>query len=590
MLTADTAVNQEILLDADTAHHAGQLDRPSKAHPDDPNEPYFGGPHPRQGLWAIRGPRRFDNEEEHIEETQVVQATWQESGTDLAALRGDPPEIVVQRFEKPRALGIDRKTMTSDWVAVQNDAENTLYATPLLRLGYGAVDGEDEAHVVLQRFLLTTGTNAGWTGFESGGASLDSTSNEPGGAGARLDAGHIDVGAAVPSEMVEPREIWEEHASRLGSDRLRKMSLAVPPGMETEALLRGIMAPRGWGWSLAGGRYGLLDYSASTSPEGAVVLDWSVKATEAKGTSLIGHLTKQSTRAFQPKDEYILEYAWNPLDDEFRLQAKMRSPDRGAAYRPKPIEETGEGSRRHSVSTHTIKAYGMQKPDGWEQRMAKIANWADRGQFWLKGYKATRDVGFDLWPGSRVLLSDPRAVGPTGEYGVIGARGIVTDVRFVKGGREVVLDILVDATPFSSVRYCAPSARGRGYDPTTQRLYVYDDWLGAGGMPDSTGFVEPSWSNLGGLAQIQVHQFDGHKWTLTAWGVVAAMNNDPGDCYLVIAGAGLTGKYRRDDDAVVTMRPMSQQDAPWVQAFFVPICDDQGEWNNPPEKGPKWAA
>ena len=46
------------------------------------------------------------------------------------------------------------------------------------------------------------------------------------------------------------------------------------------------------------------------------------------------------------------------------------------------------------------------------------------------------------------------------------------------------------------------------------------------------------------------------------------------------AGAGLTGRYRRDDEAVIILQPYPDQDGAWVRALFAPVSAQDGTWSD----------
>lgn len=597
VMVIEPGSGQTLNLGDDIVHHSGQHDRPPLGDPDDPTQPYpLGSGVNRHGYWLFWGPRVFEGAGsgggpgEEFEEFQIGEASWREPAQDLAQVAGDPPQIVIQRWLYPRRYGIDRPRMTTAWMALQND-EKTIYARPLLRLGYTPHDADpadgDQAHLVIQRLLYTTGQTAGWSGYESGAPTLAATGNEPAGVpvGLRLDGEHEDLGCAVPASMIEPPAAWTARAEALPGEALKRVSLAITPGMETESLLRGMMVPRGWGWSLAGGVYGLLDITATLSPVDAIVLTYGQKRTGA--TNLREHAAAtQRGRAFAPKDRYKLRYDWNPADGSFGRELAQRSPDRGARYRPYPGDDRSQ-SRVQSGSEHVADAHGSRNAGGWVERMADVARWYDRGQFWIDDYPLQRRPGQDLWPGTIVVMTEPRAANPSGTYGIVGAVGIVTRIRVGAGGKTFTAKILVDAASTTRLRFNAPSARARGYNPATREILVEDDWLGVGGdHSDAEHFAEPSWSQLGGDAVVQVRQWSGAGWRVTCSGTVQAVVTTPGSSRIVIAAPGLSGTYYRDDDAIVTLHP--EQEAPWVLAFFSPICDEDGTWGPDDAPGYPW--
>lgn len=576
VLDSDTSAGIVVELgNGDIVHHTGQIDRPVASDPDDPTSGYDldGNPVDTHGYWIFYGRRRFAGTDEVFDEVQIAEASWRARPLHQHQLAGDPPAIVVTRWLDPRDFGFEHKALSSPWVALANaPGEESILARPLLRLGYRQHGFADDPAIVMLRLVLTTGQSTGWTSFENDPAtSLPATANEPVLVpSVRLDGEVADLGLSIPASMVRNPLEWGNLSANL-PDGLRRMSLGVLPGMAGEDLFRGLMHVNGWGWTLRGGQYGVFDPTAAVYPEvGDPVLDLSAKATSGRDISL--HKILQDARVLAPVDRFILEYDWEPAADQPTREESHRSTDRGVRYR----HQTGG-----SQSEYRVLAHGKRNIGGWRQRTDQVARWWEQRHTMLRRYPVRRRVGQDLWVGQKVILTEPRALSSDGTYGLLAAVGIVTKVSIDEGAAATepthFLDILVNASSAAGIRFNAPSARGRGFDVATGRLYCFNDWAGVGnGYLDVAHFVEPGWSNLGGLFRIRVVQWNGSSWSETMTARVTGANAVADDCYLEVDD--VVGTYRRDDDALVIGRAMDDQDGAWPQAFFSPICAPNGTW------------
>jgi hypothetical protein len=121
-----------------TIAHRGQLDRPPASDPNNPSSPYAlsGGNVDRQGLVLFYGKRRFENEEDTVDEYQVGRCSWRNAaGQQDGLINGDI--IVVNEWLEPARFGFNRPKLESDWVARVNASDdNIIHAAAILDLGY----------------------------------------------------------------------------------------------------------------------------------------------------------------------------------------------------------------------------------------------------------------------------------------------------------------------------------------------------------------------------------------------------------------------------------------------------------------------
>ena len=247
----------------------------------------------------------------------------------------------------------------------------------------------------------------------------------------------------------------------------------------------------------------------------------------------------------------------------------MESVDNGRWYRHRH-QRLAITSRSMPNNSHWVDAFGTL----WN----KIFDFRQKRHFSVQ-YNFRHSVGNKLWPGTKVLLTDSRLVSQAGVYGVVAFTGVVTDVTRVPKGKGAgdsaysTARIFVHAENSTRVLY-SPVARAKGYDSENNRILIYDDYLETG-ENDADLFSEPSWSSLGGDANISIYQWDRRSWTLRGHSIVSSVNAEVGDSYLQLDDAlGFT--YYRDQDTLIVFRSYSGQDAAWVLGLFSPTADEDG--------------
>jgi hypothetical protein len=331
---------------------------------------------------------------------------------------------------------------------------------------------------------------------------------------------------------------------------------------------------------LAGGVYRPFVYDQLVDSTETIVLDMSTKRADTQRDK-IQHRVSQVLNALAPKDEYALSYDQDPLTKANQHALSIPSPDPGRPYRA-TREDRGKsaGGRVHSATAASFDAPFQRIPGDWYVRARELALWTSLGHFWVHGYPLMPQDGEPIWPGQRVTLTDPALYDPiNARYGVVAAQGIVTKVMARAGGRSLTCDILVDGRSLVQGRYHSPMAQARGFDTVTGRLYVDDDCMENGtGILDCEAFVEPPGINLGGDALVQVFQYDGDQWTITLTGTVLDVDDTPGSSSIRLVDTA--GTYRRDDEAIVTMQPMTAQDAAWVLTLLAPVSAQAGTWTS----------
>lgn len=583
-LLADLSAGpQEIYLPLHGIYHRGQLDRPVAADPDDSTSPLAitdVGDADAQGLWVFFGPRvDAAAPETVVEYVQVARCSWvREGGGAFVSVGGDPtPTIAVTEWLDPRDFGFPHERMTSDWLGARyGEPDDRIQCMPLHALMHRAT-GLDDAVTVLQRLLASTGTATGWyttTGYSTpaygaGTAYLEAGENDPGFSGPARDAEYADLGLAIPVDMLAAQVEWDRVREAIDSDgpELGRVRAAFLAGTPAEEVINGIIEPLGLSLSLRGGAYGLMSFADDLSQS----VDASIGETDVLWEG--DRMPTQEIRAYQPIDRVEIEWNMNPVSGEYQHSYAFASRDRGARYRP--------GGIVRQLQAPSMRTTRPVMPNGMLARWARISRFWERRHFWVRDYPVLRTAALDLWPGSIVRITDARLVSQAGEYGVTGFLGIVTRVSVDASGPPVKrLDLLVHASSAVSRRYHAPVAKGIGWDPSTNRIYCEDDFLGlADGTLDVSDFIEPSWSSVGGSASIKWYQWDGAGWSETGQGTVSSVSAVAGACYIQLSGAP-SGAYYKSRDTLIVMREHANQSADWVKAIYAPVCDEDGEFDS----------
>jgi hypothetical protein len=561
-----------------TVAHPGQLDRPVASDPANSSAAISisGTACNRQGLWLFYGKRRMDSSETIFDEYQIGRASWVNGTVQQDGLVGGDT-IIVTEWLRPRRFGFERDPLQSDWVALASaitPADGMIQAIPICTLGWRESDFYDLAHIVAQRLLYSTGTSTGWTGFSSDAtASIDAGDNEPAGDHTiTRDAERTELGLAIPAAFIQPPQAWKTEADKVENADVLDVKIAFGGGYQSVDALRSLLQPVGWSWHLRGGRYGIwCPADPLTLADATVVLTRTQKAAPYGAGGR--RSTTQDLRKWQPVDKWIYDYSYAPLKNATSARIEMLSPDSGLRYRPGEV-------------TEQVMAHGMRMPRGVAERVLLLSQFWGRRHFEVRGWPVHAVFpGEDCWPGTIVRITDPELIDVLGSYGVTSKIGVITGCTTTLGPDECskTLDILVFATNSNLPRLHAPSARATEYNSTTRVLTVQSNWLGienAGdNWADSSQFAEPLYTGVaqfGGVAQVQVSQWDGASWSVTLTGTVSSVTST------TITLSAATGTYLRDQDAIVTLRESSNQTAgAYPYAIYSPINDAAGQHVNP---------
>ena len=505
--------------------------------------------------------------------TQVVSCSWKnDAGKITEGSTTVQPRLVVHRLLDPRLFGIDRDKLKSDWVIRAGTVQegDRVYMIPLTHIG--AYDNtQDPIGQTIQRILLTSGTGSGWTGTYDQPGTLGEGDNEP--ANDEPNPQYVKdyethpMGLAIPSSVVQSPAEWRKEESKLDA-KLRKAKLAYVGQVSAEDAMLGLMQPLGLCFHMRGGKIGIFNPWDLLGP-GDAAIDITAEA-YSSGPNPARARPKQNLRVYSPIDTLKLDWSWDPLQAATQYETIMHSIDPGRRYRGTQVEHSVEAPGLRIVNTSDwsppLREHWRRGFEWWSRRHFKI------------NVKLQRAKGQYCWPGTIVRYTDSWVVNPDGTYGVTNHVGFVTRVSHDCDAEESKVEILVQDTGAEGFRFYSPSARVFHYDPTNYVLYCHDDWLGIGyGHNDLSWFVEPSWSSLGGDADIELFQYNGSTWTRGIYGTVSSVNAVEGEAYIQLDGALTGGTFYNQMNTIAVIREAANQGAAWVTGLFAPIANEDGE-------------
>lgn len=570
--------SQTLFINAERYRVQGQLSMPPASDPNNITAAYDlpdVGEVDKQRLFVLHGPRRVLGEEEAIEEKQVIMCSWKDNDGFVSNATESPfkPTLLIVDWLRPRRFGIDRPKLKSPWLGIVNaeDEDAQIKLTPLAAWKYANGDVRDYADIVIQRILRGTGTSTGWNSYHLDvDAAIDPGENnanaDDNGNTIRTDAEIYDLSCGIPGAFMESPDYFKTIRHQI-SPGFRRVNAYATETEEAKKIIRPIMQTRGWVWSLNGGKYGIVSPYEQVDPSDVdVVLSVeSFHQTPGKESWPI-----QDIRAGAPEAKYEMERFWDPIDDSYDEERAFehKANDQGSFYRTRQVTR--------SWSDPTLVG------GGWTDGL--IAHLQDRARFWEERHfiltvDVHRTISRDCWPGTKVLVTDPRLVSQLGEYGVTLFTGLITSVIRKPKQERATIQILVHASNVN-LSFYAPQARAIGYDSSTNRIYCVDNWLNIPGDSffDVNHFVEPSWTGgaYGGNAVISVWQWDRNTWRKRGNATVSSINAVAGSAYIELTEAlGFT--YYRDQDTLITFADSEDQTAAWVIALYSPTANESGK-------------
>ncbi|HEY8380216.1 MAG TPA: hypothetical protein VIK91_27190, partial [Nannocystis sp.] len=220
------------------------------------------------GFFAVRGSRASEVDGEVETVYQLARVSWVDDDDRVALDANSRALVWAEEWLDPAAYGSASEKLSGPWAA--NDLE---FVPVALIGGYNLKDG-DHAHRVLARLLLSTGT-AQWSGVgDTATISPGANAHPDAGGGPADDLEIADLGLGIPASMVD---LWSFRASAealpQGIDGpLNRTRLAAIGPFDSQQLIEVLIKPRGWCFSLDGGRYGLFARSEPLAAEDVQVV------------------------------------------------------------------------------------------------------------------------------------------------------------------------------------------------------------------------------------------------------------------------------------------------------------------------------
>lgn len=598
---------------------------PLMADPADPSQPFTisgdVGPVTTCGLMAIRGVYRREGDEDTAKApdgytlekerregktTQVALVCWRRLSDGSLALDVDGfPVCVVYAWLEPRLYGVDYPRITGTWASwrvAPADAQPTT-ARPLLAFERGR-EG-DCVPEIYARLLASTGTAGEWytdsglgtLAYGLGGTPvLDVGANDLAidGVGDELlgrftDAEFAGLGLAVPASMIaatmaDDTSSIESALFDFSVDPAYRCKAVAAEETSARKLVTDLLAPTGLCMSLAGGKFGLFDpWTFRPAATTGNVTSEMYAGTPGEPESVI---PEQALRKLSPIDRVEISARVDVTSGGHARQVVYTATDPGAQYRAQTMPRPLSGA--HLVHP-ALTVKGADWPSSLPARWSRGFRWWGQQHFEAKFTVAATRAG-EFWPGSIVSITDEWIVHPLGVYGVAQAPGFVTSRTLDCAAETCEVTCIVSA---DAMLLYAPAAVVVRYDDNEDgegyRLFCRDDALGCrnGANFDVDGFVEPSWSTLGGDALIEVFAFDHVAWSRGIYGEVASIDTStPGSTCIVLTGALTGATWLRDQDHVVVLRNAADQTAAWVAQVYAPLCDKDGTSDG--TLGKKW--
>lgn len=546
-----------------------------------------GGACDRAGFIVVRGPFLDELDGEVRTVHQLARISWAASVDEQIAADANGNAVAwLEEWLDPSAWGGADEPLDAPWAIKSGQVE----WMPVSLLSYKAGEPEgDAAHAVLLRLLLSSGT-AAWTGAGETATVADGDNAKVGVVGPADDREVADLGLCVPAEMVD-WDSFEAAAEALPGGRagaLSRCRIAKVGPFDSQELIERILAPRGWCFSLAGGRYGLFARSVPLDYDAVEVT--LTQADVAGDPDEVPPSESVDLRPLEPVDLVSVRYGASPWDDagrERELQVKARDPR----------AQVRRGNAKVDVDGSTLLPTG-----GWAPQFIEL--WGDQlARFYGEPHALVRvsikgDVGRDLWPGTIVAYTSPWPATRTGAYGMTSRVGRVVSTERDLQTLAVRCEILVEGTDPLLLRRFGPIARlvddhatvEERHDAAARTVYCYADAFGRGGSAkDVEGFAEPSWSTVGGAAVVHVWQsWDGLTWEQTASFEVESVSA-ANDSITYKSSPGLTGTIWESRFGVVVLAPYDDQTAStWPLSLLGVTCGTDGKFGTGNAAGYPW--
>lgn len=563
-----------------------------------------GAPCNAAGWWAFRGklqlPPQFTGDDPEVVDTiQVARCLWVEGESGLMA----PDEYGISRglyiaeWLDPRLFGLNYEPLdyALGW-ASSNEGEQ-IEASPLRLLG-AFHKRPDKVTDTLLRILCSTGTaewDPGTVDTGDGTADVDAALSLTEGTntlGLDWPAGDFeiyDLGLQIPSVMIDVPSILAAADDLEGgiAGPLGQSKISIQGGpIQSEELLKAILAPRGWALSLCKGKYGL--WSPHINPEIAFEEFGGFEITESDKHGTAGDpgsvIPSVELRPVFPFERVMWTHTGDPTEDwtsgQEELKFKARDPGSrarsGAVVREVAAPDlvatqwfAGDPKTNPNVADiDLIQSWNGDAVDLWER---KIPTWLAQPHRLIEGLRISRPKGQDIYPGAILKVTDPWVANSVGGYGVTGFFARVLSVTHETDSCACVVNAIIYAQAPGALRW-APVVRviddadtpDERYDEPSKTFFL-QNW---GGYCPVQWFVKPDFISADpGNACVWILQYDGVTWDRT--GIAFVESVDVAAKTLTLTSDGITGTFYERQYTLIVLAPTDYEDqVQWVRELY----------------------
>lgn len=556
------------------------------------------------GWWCFRGKLQLPQgdlkeQPEPVDTVQVARCYWVESdpGVILADEGGITRGLFIDHWLDPRLFGLHYEPLDPALGWASNDGGERIEASPLRVLG-AFERRPDRIDWTLTRILTSTGMGV-WDGgtedVDDDGAKGNATSfltqgdNTLGLSWPAGDYEIFDLGLQIPAPMIDLASIQAaaDDLPNGAGGALGQSKICIQGGpIQSEELIKAIMAPRGWALSLCKGKIGL--WSPHINPEvaydelgGFEIGESDLHGTAGDPASVIPSV---ELRPVYPYERVAWTHTGDPtaswIEGQEELKYKARDPGSRARSGARTREVAapdllatqwfveGDQLNPNNADTKQIKGWSGDVTKLWE---IDIPTWLAQPHRLIQGLRISRPKGQDIYPGAILKLTNPWPANSVGGYGVTGYFARVLSVTHETDSCACVLDAIIYAQAPGALRWApvvrvlddaaTPSDR---YDSATKTFYL-EDW---GGYCPVAWFIKPDFVAADDApACIWILQFDGVTWERT--GIAFVDSIDATAKTMTLTSDGITGTFYERMYTLICLAPSDYEDqVAWVRALY----------------------
>lgn len=573
----------------------------------------------RAGLFCLRGEiARAVEGEDKPEKTEIhvpfvgewLNSLWSTSGGTkddgvIDSTDGnDVPVVYIRKFLNPRLLGFDNDGLDVDWWS-NRLSDKPVEIRPMSGPVYLDTVGTSPtgpliewADAVLASTMLSTGSATGYDGAISTAPTFDKGDNDPGNTGQyafHADNMNAGLGLAIPKDLVQGAVAMREAFASIlpdgAADELNRIRIAWFGTLQAEEMLQSITQPRRLALGLDGRQYGVFGFAPFSANQADYAIgEGDLSGSAGEPTSVIPSQEMQVTGSI---DRVEMAYRYDPAKENTRLEHRGNAQDANASTRT--------GDRVHKIKDYGLPPLGLGL-GAWTDAWRKLwllddgaCGFYAKSHFAVTSLRVRRELGQDLFPGSKVRITNPWLVDPSGSYGVTNHPGVVLEADHELDGVATVVKVLLFAEGgLTFFPHYAPVAKMNRWDSGTNIAYTLEDFrqINDPNINDLTGFSKPSWATGAGAGMVvRAYYWDGQTDALGS----PVLTKGPTNTIQSVDTAGrtitMTGAWsstmRRDWDVFIVPEAYDSQVA-WAQEIYGFVVLANGKGGSVPTKGKKF--